>query len=212
MFTIVPALLTNDLNKMQIMVNACAEFTDFVQIDIMDNEFVPSQSITLDELNNLKISINHEAHLMVNNPIAWLDTFQKLGANQIIFHFEAKCDHQKVINAIRSKKLKVGLAINPNTKIKEFKNLINKIDTVLFMSVTPGFYGAPFIPDVLEKIKEFKMLYPDIFTGIDGGVKMNNIVEIRKSGVDYICIGSALLKAQSPALAYGQFQKMLKSS
>ncbi|MEM7816974.1 MAG: ribulose-phosphate 3-epimerase, partial [Candidatus Aenigmatarchaeota archaeon] len=113
------------------------------------------------------------------------------------------------IESIRSKNLEVGIAVNPYTKIEEFEFLLEKVDTVLFMSVEPGFYGSPFITGVLEKIKEFKKLYPNKTIGIDGGIKLDNFKEVKNIGVDYICIGSAILKAKNPKEAYFKFLNLI---
>lgn len=204
---IVPAILTNNPKDMQEMLINCKDFTDYVQIDIMDGKFVASNSLSAQELSQIKVSINNEAHLMVEDPLSWVEVFKKLGTRRIIFHVEIKRDLAKIIDAIHANKLEAGIALNPGTRIEDIEYLINKIDAILFMSVNPGFYGAPFIPEVLTKIKKFKQAYPKIITGIDGGVKADNIKEISLTGVDFICIGSAILKAQSPKDAYRNFKK-----
>jgi ribulose-phosphate 3-epimerase len=139
---------------------------------------------------------------MVVDPLSWLGPFKKLGSERIIYHFEIDTDHTKIIESIKSEGFQVGIAVNPPTKIEEFEKFIGLIDSVLFMSVNPGFYGAAFIPEVLDKISAFKKKYPDKLTGIDGGVKLDNVKAVANSGVDYICVGSAILKAENPAMAY----------
>ena len=209
---VVPALLTDRKEELQAMLDLCAKFTDFVQIDIMDGEFVPSKSITAEELKVVKAPIGNEAHLMVKDPLAWLEPLKALKCSRIIYHFEAVFDHERVMREIKRHGLKVGLAVKPQTKLSEFKSLVPRIDCLLFMSVNPGFYGAPFIPDVLNKIKEFKKAFPDKIAGIDGGVKKENLCSILKSGVDFVCVGSAILKAPDPKSAYKDFLKMVKQA
>lgn len=205
---IVPALLTDKKGELAKMIELCAKFTDFVQIDIMDGRFVASRSIRLVDLVNMhNIGIGHEAHLMVTNPLEWADVFAKHGCKRIIYHYEIKTDHLKIIEGIRRKKVEVGIAVNPGTRLDEFSYLVNQVDSVLFMSVVPGFYGAAFIPEVLEKVREFKRRYPKTIAGIDGGIKLDNIKAVRESGVDYICVGSAILKAADPADAYSNLGK-----
>jgi ribulose-phosphate 3-epimerase len=99
-------------------------------------------------------------------------------------------------------KFEVGLAVNPQTTIANIAPLADKVDMVLFMSVNPGFYGAPFIPGVLKKIKEFKKLFPGKIVGIDGGIKLDNVRQVAGVGIDYLYIGSALLKNKNPKDAY----------
>jgi ribulose-phosphate 3-epimerase len=206
---IVPALLTSQKDELIKMTNLCAQFTNFVQIDIMDGEFVPSRSVAPQDLAGWKSPTKCEAHLMVNDPLVWIQAFKELGAERILYHFEIEKDHVQIIEKIKEAGLEAGIAVNPQTKIEEFQYLIDKIDAVLFMSVNPGFYGAPFIPEVLEKIKAFKEKYPAKLTAIDGGVKLDNFSQVKLCGVDIICVGSAILKAQDPAEAYEKFNKLL---
>ena len=204
---IIPALLTSKREELIQMVDTCAEFTDYVQIDIMDGEFVPSQSVTLQDLADWKSPIRCEAHLMVSDPYQWLQVFKALGADRVIYHFEIKKDHKKIIAKIREMGMGVGLAVNPSTEIDDFRYLVGELDTVLFMSVNPGFYGASFIPGVLEKIRNFKNEYPQKQIGIDGGIKQDNLLGVKKAGLDYVCVGSAILKSDDPAKSFGKFVK-----
>lgn len=207
---VVPALLTSDKAEFVKMLGICGEFTDYVQVDIMDGEFVPSQSITLAELNECDSPVNGEAHLMVEDPIAWIEPFKRFGADRIIFHYEMKKkNHGEVIKEIRRAGLSAGLAVNPDTQISDFELLIPELDMVLFMSVIPGFYGSKFIPEVMDKIRDFKKQYPEIVASIDGGVKLDNAKMIAACGIDYLCVGSALMKADPPSAAYRTFMQLV---
>lgn len=199
---IVPAILTNDPVALGKMVRLAESFTDFVQIDIMDGEFVPSQSISFNDIAPLKPKFKWEAHLMVQNPENYLEGFKQAGAKKIVFHFEARTNYVKTIKAIRTLKLQVGLAVNPKTSIKELAPLVMLADSILFLSVEPGFYGAKFVPEVLDKIIEFRKLFPGVKIGVDGGVKEENIREIAQTGVNDICVGSAIFSRPDPAAAY----------
>jgi len=205
---IIPALLTSKREELIQMVNICAEFTDYVQIDIMDGEFVPSHSVTFQDLAGWKSPVRCEAHLMVFDPYPWLEVFKALGADRVIYHFEIKKDHKKIIAKIREMGMGVGLAVNPSTKINDFRYLVGELDTVLFLSVNPGFYGASFIPGVLEKIRNFKDEYPQKQAGIDGGIKQDNLLQVKETGLDYACVGSAILKSNDPAKSFGEFVKL----
>ena len=207
---IIPALLTSEKKELIGMVKSCANFTNYVQIDIMDGEFVSSKSVEAKDLEGWKSPVGCEAHLMVNDPLIWIEPFKELGAKRILYHFEIEKNHAQIIETIKGAGLEAGIAVNPQTKIDQFKHLIDKVDAVLFMSVNPGFYGAPFIPEVLDKIAEFKQRYPDKITEIDGGVKLDNLLTVKASGVDHICVGSAILKADSPKNAYLKFSNLLE--
>lgn len=206
---VVPALLTDKKDELQRMLDSCGRFCDYAQIDIMDGEFVPSNSVSLEGLENIKAPKRCEGHLMVKEPLKWLDSFRRLGAQRIIYHFEIGGDHDRMISQIKQAGFSCGMGINPGTRIKDFVHLLSKLDCLLFLSVEPGFYGARFIPEVLDKIKEFKRLYPDTLVGIDGGIKPDNAALIKESGVDYICVGSAILKASDPVSAYKNFLNIL---
>ncbi len=202
MTSVVPALLTDKKDDLQAMLKSCAGFTDFVQVDIMDGQFVPSASVSLKEMAEVRSFTRSEAHLMVKDPLDWVETFKTFGSERIIFHFEAVTDHAAVIKGIKKAGLRAGLAINPPTPIDDFRHLVKQVECILFMSVYPGFYGAKFVPEVLAKISAFKREHPDVIVGIDGGVKADNLNAVTASGVDFICVGSAILKAADPAQAY----------
>jgi len=209
---VVPAILTDDPTALKTMLLQAESYAGFVQIDIMDGQFVPSKSITPEHLYGLQIGLDWEAHLMVLEPENYLEAFRNAGAKRVIFHYEATATPQKVISLAQELRLKIGIAVNPETPVSVVLPLIGKIDNVLFLSVNPGFYGAPFIPEVLDKIKELRRLQPDIEIGIDGGVKERNIAQIARSGVDTICVGSAILLQPDPGKAYRHLQQLVRQA
>ncbi len=199
---IVPAVLTEDLSKLKSMLKQAKTFTNRVQIDLMDGLFVPSLSINSEALKIIRPDIGWEAHIMVNNPEREIENLVKAGAKRIIFHYEATDNHRQIIQSLHTLGAKAGIALNPETRPDLLKPLLGVLDSVLFMSVNPGYYGAPFIPEVLDKIMEFKNKNPQIELGIDGGVKENNISLIAASGLDYICVGSAIFLSKNPVKSY----------
>jgi ribulose-phosphate 3-epimerase len=209
---IVPAILTDDPEALEKLVRQAESFTSFAQIDVMDGKFVPSYSVTCEQVAAVKIKLAWEAHLMVLNPENCLADFRRAGAEKIVFHYEATPEPEKIIRQIRKLGIKAGLAVNPETPITAIAPLVKKVDSVLFLAVHPGFYGAAFIPEVLDKIAAFRKAYPEIEIGIDGGVKEDNIMQIAKSGVDVICIGSALFRQPQPAEAYRRLSDIAKEA
>jgi ribulose-phosphate 3-epimerase len=206
---IVPAILTDDPLELEKLVRQAESFTDYAQIDIMDGQFVPSKSVTCGQVAAVKIKIAWEAHLMVRHPEDCLADFHRAGAGKIVFHYEATPDPRKIIRQIRGLGAKAGLAVNPETPVDVFSPLAGDVGSVLFLAVHPGFYGAAFIPEVLDKITAFRKEYPKMEIGIDGGVKEDNIVAIAQSGVDFICIGSALFRHPRPAGAYQRLSTLV---
>lgn len=206
--TIVPALLIDDKEALVKMIRACESFTDYIQIDIMDGAFVPSSSITAGDLQEVPTTLRMEAHLMVNSPEACVEDFKKAGAFKIIFHFEATKEPEMVINIVRESELEVGLAINPETELHHIESLLDKVDSILFLSVNPGFYGAKYIPEVLDKVRVLRLARPQYKIDMDGGIKADNLLEIKEAGVDMACVGSAILKAENPKAAFLKLKKL----
>jgi ribulose-phosphate 3-epimerase len=199
---IVPAILTDNAAALEKLSRTAETFTDYAQYDFMDGHFVPSNSFSVDDMSALKTKLHWEAHLMMLQPEDYLETLKKAGAEKIIFHFEAVAAPWKMIMLARGLDIKVGMAINPETPLSAFKEWVPELDSVLFMAVHPGFYGAKFIPEVLDKVKEFRKTYFKTLTSLDGGVKEANIADIARAGVDEICVGSAIFQAADPGAAY----------
>ena len=151
---IVPAILTNDPSELERMITSSEAFCDLVQVDIMDGKFVPSVSISSDDLKKIRTKLYLEVHLMVVDPEKYFDGFIEAGAKRILFHYEATNKPAELIKLLRSKGVSPGLAINPQTSIEKVEVFFSDIDVLLLMAVNPGFYGAPFIPEVLDKAKE----------------------------------------------------------
>jgi len=209
---LVPAILTDDPEALERMVRQAETFTNFAQIDIMDGQFVPSLSITWQDLASISINLTWEAHLMVMYPEDYLEGFRQAGAQKVIFHYEANNSPQEVISQARNMGLEVGLAINPETPVTAIAHLINDIDSILLLSVNPGFYGSQFIPEVMDKVAELHHVRPDLEIGMDGGINESNIAEIAQSGVDVICVGSAIFRQPQPAESFQHLLSLMRNA
>lgn len=200
---IIPAILSDDKEDFQSKISQSEKFADFVQIDIMDGKFVPSTSIGIDVLSSMNTSIGTEFHLMVDNPLKYLPAARKSKVKRVIFHYEAKqIPHNEVIREIRCLDMQVGLAINPQTELRQVRHLFESIDLLLFLAVNPGYYGSPFIPHVLEKARQLAEVKHNFLLALDGGVKTDNILKIKNCGVDIACVGSGIFKGDDPAKNY----------
>jgi ribulose-phosphate 3-epimerase len=188
------------------MVAQVEDFAEYVQVDIMDGQFVPSRSITAADLAVLTTKLPWEAHLMVMHPGDYLEGFRQAGANRVVFHYRATPSPLEVIAAARCRELGVGLAVNPETTLEAIQPLISQVDSVLVLTVNPGFYGSKFLPEVLGKVTTFIQEYPGVEVGIDGGIKEDNIAQVAKVGVDYICVGSAIFQQPQPEVSYRHLQ------
>ena len=205
---VVPAILTDDPKALETMVRQAESFTNWVQFDIMDGKFVPSRSISYEHLAGRPMKLNWEAHLMVQHPEDYLDGFQKAGAQKIVFHYEATPSPLEVISIVRSIGLEVGLAVNPETPVSAILPLTDKVDSVLFLSVNPGFYGSKFIPEVMDKMAELHSARPGVEMGIDGGIKEGNIAEVAQAGADTIYVGSAIFLQPQPGDSFRRLQAL----
>ena len=182
---------------------------DWVQVDIMDGRFVPSRSIGWQDIRAARLPFGWEAHLMVENPVDMLQGFKTAGAERIIFHYEAVDSPEEVVSAARAAGLVAGMAVNPETSVDIIRKCLPGLGYVLLMSVHPGFYGAEFLPEVLDKVARLRHYAPDLKIGIDGGIKETNLLEVASTGVDDICVGSGIFRAPDPAATFRRLQAMV---
>jgi len=201
---LVPAILTDDPHTLETMVRQAESFVSYVQFDIMDGHFVPSQSITYNHLAALPTKLHWEAHLMVQHPADHLADFRQAGAEKIVFHYKATSSPLKVISQARALGLGVGLAINPETTVPVIRPLLNEVDSVLVLTVHPGFYGSQFIPEALDKVVELHSTQPELEIGVDGGIKESNIAMVARAGADVIYVGSAIFLQPQPSESFSR--------
>jgi ribulose-phosphate 3-epimerase len=206
---LVPAILTDNKYHLEQMVRIAAGWASWIQFDIMDGAFVPSRSISVDDIASVRPVFAWEVHLMVDKPRDYIESCRRAGARRVIFHFEAVKDPLPEIDFIHHLGMEAGLAINPDTSISVIDDVLaDAIDLLLFMSVYPGYYGRPFIPQTLPRIKEMHTRYPDLTIGIDGGIKAGNIREAALAGADEICVGSAVFGTGDAVASYRQLLEM----
>ncbi len=199
---LVPAILTDDPKVLETMVRQTESFTTYVQFDIMDGRFVPSRSITSEHLAVLTMKLSWEAHLMVERPEDYLEGLRKAGAKKVIFHYEATSSPREVVSRTRDIGLEVGVAINPETQVSAIFPLVSEVDSILLLTVHPGFYGSQFLPEVLDKVVELRRTWPRVQIGVDGGIKEGNIAEVARVGVDVIYVGSAIFLQPQPGESF----------
>jgi len=209
---VVPAILTNDPVALETMIRQAESFTTYVQMDIMDGQFVPSRSITGEHLANIPMKLSWEAHLMVLHPEDYLHDFRQAGAQKVIFHYEATSSPQGVISRARDLDLGVGLAVNPETTVSVILPLVDEVDSILLMTVNPGFYGSKFVPEVMDKVAELRSARPDVEIGVDGGIKESNISQIARTGVNVIYVGSAIFLHPQPVESFHRLLALARES
>lgn len=171
-----------------------------IHVDIMDGKFVPNISFgfpilkCIRDLTNLKLDV----HLMIEEPIRYIDEFVKSGADLITVHIEGNYHIHRVIQEIKNKGVKAGIAINPGTPISALEEVLPLVDLVLVMGVNPGFGGQVFIEKSLKRIEQLKMIKEEnslsFDINVDGGVKESNFETILEAGANNLIVGSDLFK------------------
>jgi ribulose-phosphate 3-epimerase len=207
---IIPAILAANCDDFDLMIQQAESFTDYVQIDMMDGAFVPSVSFSPEKLNHLRTSLSFELHLMVKHPSAYISGIDNPGLKKVIFHFESDLKHDDFIDQIKKRGLSTGMAVKPETELKAFEKVVEKIDSLLFLSVSPGAYGSAFRPEVMEKIRKVRRMFPDKALSADGGVSLENLKLFIEAGVDSVCVGSRIFLQGDPAKNYEMFVKKIK--
>lgn len=189
------ARLLEDVKKVE---NAGCEY---LHIDVMDGHFVPNITLGPGLVKSLRKDVNmvFDAHLMIENPDAYIKDFVDAGADLITVHQEACIHLHRTIQNIKSYNIKAGVAINPATPIESIKHVLPLVDMVLIMTVNPGFGGQSFIESMTDKIEELKGIIDrqnlNIDIQVDGGVKPDNIKKVVEAGANIIVAGSAIFNS-----------------
>ena len=196
-----PSILSADFSQLGSEIKKLEEGgADLIHVDVMDGHFVPNITIgppVIKALRN-KTSLPFDVHLMISPVHKYIKDFANAGADIITIHPEATPNLQESIDEIRSFKKKVGISLNPDTKIDIIKDYLDKVDLILIMSVYPGFGGQKFISDVLEKIKSLKNLKDkkklNFDIEVDGGINFSNFKSVINAGANVLVSGTTIFK------------------
>ncbi len=199
-----PSILSADFSQLGTEIKRLEEAgADLIHVDVMDGHFVPNLTIGPPVIKALKknCSIKFDVHLMISPVHKYIDAYSEAGADIITIHPEATEDLSASISKIKDLGKKVGVSLNPETKVSVIINYLNQIDLVLIMSVNPGFGGQKFMPKVLEKIKELKKIQKkeniDFDIEIDGGINFENSKTAIEAGANILVSGTTIFKSNN---------------
>jgi ribulose-phosphate 3-epimerase len=189
---IVPAIIAKTQEEIDIMLSKVKGKVERIMVDVMDGKFVPNTSLMFDF--KLMAGFEFEAHLMVNDPLDWIEkNYNKV--NIIIMHVEVLEDTEKAINFCKKNRLKVSLALRPETDIKTVFPYLDKINGILMMTADPGSYCVEFLPKSIEKIKKLREINSSIPIEVDGCMNPKNAEIAKNAGANIFASGSYIFKS-----------------
>lgn len=200
------ASLSDEINRVK---NA-----QMLHIDVMDGHFVPNISVGVPVVKSIHAFCEMflDVHLMISNPLDYVEAFAEAGADLICFHLEASSDITATIKKIRAVGKKVGISLKPNTEASEVFDYIKLIDMVLVMTVEPGFGGQAFMPEMLTKISQIRAYATEqccpLDIQVDGGINLQTGKQCVQAGANVLVAGSFLFDSDNPAALVEKLQSL----
>ncbi len=199
-----PSILSADFSQLGVEIKRLEEGgADMIHVDVMDGHFVPNLTIGPPVIKALRkqCDLSFDVHLMISPVHKYIESYADAGADIITIHPEATDNLEASILKIRELNKKVGVSLNPESKIDLIRGFLDKIDLILIMSVNPGFGGQKFMPEVLEKIKELKKIQNDnnlnFDIEIDGGINFDNCKDAIEAGANILVSGTTIFKSNN---------------
>jgi ribulose-phosphate 3-epimerase len=199
MLSIIPSILTNDINEAKELLKQCEGVVDRVSVDVIDGKFADNKTITPDLLEGVETGLKIDYQLMVEEPVNWIERCVRGQADRIIGHVKHMSDQTEFVGKVQEVGAYIGLGLDLNLPISRIdNNILTNLDVILLMSVPAGFGGQEFRKKVIKKIKRLSEVRKKDETPfnihVDGGVNFDNIKDIIKAGADEVSVGRSLFK------------------
>ena len=190
---IIPAVLAKERGELVRHIRAVKDFVKTIQIDVMDGDFVPNKTVGVEDLKGLP-EASYEFHWMVKDPIRWVE--QTPGSHTHLVHVETFSSFKDVKKAVEKTGGRLGIALNPETPLEKALPYVPEVAEVLVMTVHPGFSGQRYIPEMEEKIKRLRKLYPALDIEVDGGIGPATIGRAYAAGANLLAAASAIFSSE----------------
>jgi ribulose-phosphate 3-epimerase len=212
---IAPSILASNFSRLGEEIRMVEEAgADMIHVDVMDGHFVPNISIGIPVVQSLRKAtrLPLDVHLMIENPEEYIEDFVRAGANRVLVHQESTVHLDRALSMIRELGAQAGAVINPATPVPMLADVLDKVDTVLVMSVNPGFGGQKFIPGSIDKIRQLNDWRTRYNSGfrieVDGGVDLGNAAKLAAAGANTFVAGTSIFHAADPADAVRQIRRV----
>jgi len=200
-YQISPSILNADFTRLGDAIKAVENGgAGMIHLDVMDGNFVPNISFGPCVVESVRkaTSLPLDCHLMIDQPEKYITDFINAGADSVTIQVESTLHLDRCLQLIREQGKKTAVTLNPATPISSLETILDTVDMVLIMSVNPGFGGQALIPYTLDKVRQLRSLKPDLQIQIDGGIKLDNIIQAKEAGANNFVVGSAIFGTANP--------------